>query len=1020
MDWLQAIKSLNNALSLCLCTSDGSHRPGASVALIMLSEAYSKVGKENEMIHSAQLAVKYAHNGKSVISDYNLPGLFVGQVSPASAHLRGPVPNRNLFCCRLLHESPTLLASYYNLAVVLESTGPEAESNALEWYMRVISTADKMQQEEAEKDADMNNVEINFQDVAHQIEELKQFSSNARYRLNLKYGQLSVKTRLSSISALSQSPEMDEVTSRIKQNTLQAISVTENNQRSAMADSRMRHQDDTLPPDSRHWDISDAENDLRALYSGIELLTGNKPEQRSLFSRDESMKGSRSKSENLFIGTPHSRFPGQDSNTSIPAFKQKSVSPILLSPSLAKALKNAKQPLSPAAQSRPQSAQPRLLPDTPGSMTLRPTTPVTPPSGNQLAGDSRRKSPDSMERPALLRSVTEPSAVSARGDRLSRMDISLGSLKPSSEKSGPSDSMINKPILSQLQHLKTNEEYCELGKNQLEKTHADRASSKKEGRISSDRASERRASASDAHVRWSVGMEKSAGLARVNPPNNYAGEVMKSAASKTRDLRMLSRTVSDHTFVRAKPPILAASGKIRRKSDVFTTTEFAKAAAAATRQEDFDVNKVEEKKGKASKLRQEMLTVRSRAAVAVQRVFRGYMARKLLYSRRRRGSSSRRRDDFNARDAYQESPQKPVMSIMEAVRMERERAAQATAKIVGIGSNLTVQEPMKRRGSSSSISSIEKKQLVKKKSPVKKRQGGVTGPGLSGVDMDTHTVSATRLSSELKTTDLSVETASSAQTVWKPSRDHDADMKKKLVVGSNIEGRYMAMRLGKKSSWLPGQVRRVHPNGSYDLLYGNGTKEFGVRAEHIRMKVTTPPSSSAVRSRGMNAISQADLMKMHRSAVKLQSVARGYLERRRHRGLLLQIKRCMDLRARERDLNRRETKIWERFESMMSRAREDVARSLRTLKPQRIGRVSDGGSRKNSSTTAGTMDTDYTLSPSSLISSPHIEPLSPVEPFSNEMDESELFSVSVSNDEVPIFPLSIYPIDSIAEETTEN
>lgn len=1018
MDWLQAIKSLNNALSLCLCTSDGSHRPGASVALIMLSEAYSKVGKENEMIHSAQLAVKYAHNGKSVISDYNLPGLFVGQVSPASAHLRGPVPNRNLFCCRLLHESPTLLASYYNLAVVLESTGPEAESNALEWYLRVISTADKMQQEEAEKDGDVNNVEINFQDVAHQIEELKQFSCNARYRLNLKYGQLSAKTRLSSISALSQSPEMDEVTSRIKQNTLQAISVTENNQRSVMAYSRMRQQDDTLPPDSRHWDISDAENDLRALYSGLELLTGNKSE-RSLFSRDESTKGGRGKSENLFVGTPYSRFPGQDSNTSVPAFKQKSVSPILLSPSLSKSLKNAKLPSSPAAQSRPQSAQPRLLQDTPGSMTLRPTTPVTPPSGNQLTGDSRRKAPDSMERSSQVRSTVELSAVTSRGDRdrdRSRMESTSSSLKLPSEKSVQTESTLNKQVSSQ--HIHSNAEYCEIGKKQLEGTQSERTSSKKEGRVSSDRHSERRSSAPDVHVQWSAGMEKSASTARVNPPNSFAGEVMKSAASKTRDMRMLSRTVSDHTFVRVKPPILAASCKVRRKSDVFTSTEFSKAAAAATRQEDFDVNKVEEKKGKASKLRQEMLTVRSRAAVTVQRVFRGYSARKLLYTKRRRGSSSRRRDD--TRDPYHGSPQKPVMSMMEAVRMERERAAQATAKVGGIGSSLTVQEPMKRRGSSTSVSSIEKKQLVKKKSPVKKRQGSVTSLGVSGADMEGHTASMARSSSELKSSELSSESAPGAQTSYKPLKDHEADIKKKLVVGSNIEGRYMVMRLGKKSSWLPGQVRRVHPNGSYDLLYGNGTKEFGVRPENIRLKVVTPPSSSAVRGRGTLATSQEDLMNMHRSAVKLQSLARGYLERRRHRGLLLQIKRCMDLRAREKDLNRRETKIWERFESMMSRAREDVARSLRTLKPQRIGRVSDGGSRKNSSTTAGTLDTDYTLSPSSLISSPQIEPLSPVDPSFNEMDESELFSVSVSNDEVPVFPLSIYPIDSIAEETTEN
>lgn len=1007
---MQAIKSLNIALSLCLCAADGGHRPGASVALIMLSEAYSKVGKENEMIHSAQLAVKYAHNGKSLISDYNLPGLFVGQVSPSSAQASGPVPNRNLFCCRLLHESPTLLASYYNLAVVLESTGPEAESSALEWYVRVISTADKMQQEDRARAGDIGNTEINYKDVASQIEELKQFSSNARSRLNLKHGLLSAKSRLSSAAVLSTSSEVDEVTSRIKENTLKAISVTEISERPGMVDSKTRYQAQLKVPDSRHWDIGDAEDDLRILCSDLELLTTSRAD-RSLSSSVESVKGTRGKSDNIYVRSPYSRLKAQDSNTGALAFKQISVKPVVLSPNLSNQSINARLPASPVSLSRPQSARPRLLSDAAESMTLRLIAPITPPSGLQSTEDFSHGAPESIERLSKVRISADASTLSTTMDR-SRLENILGGQKLLSVKTASSESILSKPGPSPLRQVHTSAEYCELQKKHLEKTLADRASSKKEGRMSTDRSSERRASASD--VRLSSDMDKNNNAPRGNPSSNYAGEVIKSAASKTRDLRMLSRTVSDQSFIRATP-----TGKVRRKSELYNSTEFAKVAAAATRQQDFNVNRVEEKKGKASKLRQEMLTVRSRAAVAVQRLFRGHMARELVLVKRRKKSFDHRRDNFgSAGDTILSLPQKPVLSMIEEVRLER--TAQAMVKGGGIGS--TVQEPLKRRGSASSASSIEGKQ-TKKKSPVKKRQGSVTGPGISGMDNDSQTASATRLPSNLKTSDMSGESGSDAQTLCRAPKDYDADTRMKLVVGSNIEGRYMVMRLGKKSSWLPGQVWRVHPNGSFDVLYRNGTKEFGVRAEHIRLKsAALPIGGAAVRPRGSEGTSEEDLMYKHRCAIKLQSLARGYLERRRHRGLLLQIKRCMDLRAREKELNRRETKIWERFESMMSRAREDVARSLKTLKPQRIGKVTDPGSRKNSSTTAGTLETDYTLSPSSLRSSPQAGLLSPEDPCMSptEMDESHLFSVSVSNDEIPVFPLASYPIESIPEETTDN
>ena len=123
---MQVIKSLDNAISCCPTSIHGGHLPGLSEVLILLSEAYSKLGRQKEAMHSGRLAVTCAHRRTALIS------------SNAAGKQRS-----SKGICPLLDDSTTLLTSYYNLATLLECNS-SSEHLALQWYSRVISAADEI------------------------------------------------------------------------------------------------------------------------------------------------------------------------------------------------------------------------------------------------------------------------------------------------------------------------------------------------------------------------------------------------------------------------------------------------------------------------------------------------------------------------------------------------------------------------------------------------------------------------------------------------------------------------------------------------------------------------------------------------------------------------------------------------------------------------------------------------------------------------------------------------------------
>jgi hypothetical protein len=88
------------------------------------------LGKWEDAVHSARLAVVCAHKRPDTVGSRDLGSLLDGSIS--------------------------LLATYYTLAVMLERSGVSTEILALEWYTRVVRTANKMllRQERAQADVD--------------------------------------------------------------------------------------------------------------------------------------------------------------------------------------------------------------------------------------------------------------------------------------------------------------------------------------------------------------------------------------------------------------------------------------------------------------------------------------------------------------------------------------------------------------------------------------------------------------------------------------------------------------------------------------------------------------------------------------------------------------------------------------------------------------------------------------------------------------------------------------------------
>ena len=123
---MQAINSLDNAIRCCPTSIYGGHLQGLSEVLILLSEAYSKLGRQKEAMHSGRLAVTCAHRRTALLSS---------DAAGQQRSFKG--------ICPLLDDSTTLLTSYYNLATLLECNS-SSEHLALQWYTRVISATDEV------------------------------------------------------------------------------------------------------------------------------------------------------------------------------------------------------------------------------------------------------------------------------------------------------------------------------------------------------------------------------------------------------------------------------------------------------------------------------------------------------------------------------------------------------------------------------------------------------------------------------------------------------------------------------------------------------------------------------------------------------------------------------------------------------------------------------------------------------------------------------------------------------------
>jgi hypothetical protein len=125
------------------------------------------LGKWEDAVHSARLAVVCAHKRPDALGSRDLGSLLDGSIS--------------------------LLATYYTLAVMLERSGVSTEILALEWYIRVVRTANKMLLRQERAQADIDSISspeqkglkhMHFSKIAHnQMIHLSHLSEEAKIRL---------------------------------------------------------------------------------------------------------------------------------------------------------------------------------------------------------------------------------------------------------------------------------------------------------------------------------------------------------------------------------------------------------------------------------------------------------------------------------------------------------------------------------------------------------------------------------------------------------------------------------------------------------------------------------------------------------------------------------------------------------------------------------------------------------------------------------------------------------------------
>ena len=1059
-----AIKSLNAAINFS-ARRDGDHRPGLPEALILLSEAYSKLGAKKEMIHSAKLAVTYAHKRLTVNSSN--PGSDIITQIETTVSAISHVEERDKNCYPLLHTFPSLLASYYNLAVVLESSGPAAQSIAMDWYLRVISAATSMEGAETRVRAESAEVTQwhNSDDVIAQIHELKQFASNAISRLEQSPTLLTIDTAFYDSSAASMSQDAQQLM-RSEEHVHRIGGI-----RSVQDLGQMKGE--------LAGTALMGEYGQRDSRSPLILARASSSSSISrLHTHSYDSYGTRR--EELYIAVNTGESGGKNCSGQ-PSAIQGRVSPRANDVPSPRPLEievdSRKQLPLPVSRSRPQSAYPRLLSDVAVTKPFRLTPSVTPSSGPRSSSESTRTGPRSsdsvrgvglLSTPAPALRVDSNLSQRQRQEAVSWQRRREDSLQRPSSYSAADSGFFSEAEYEQQQYdltmaaLSSRDHFLFLPASAEETLSSDNINISSHSNSNSDCNAISTLERSSSHDRGRVhssaysmaaarARDTATKMAHITPPSSSGRSVAdqrKSNKGSHQEPRRLSRTQSALSYVGMKTSAMPLHDR-RRKSDAFMAPEMGIAVAVTKQQHGVSSHKkeaVEEKQGKATKLRQETLAVRSRAALTMQRVARGFLSR----------SSSRTLARLEGKgdgdgDGVLNDPTETSTALAcdggEESRMSR-------TSVGGLGTGSTKDAARSRRGSTDSSASKEVRSVFSSKGTFVGVLRGGKGPTDSLTPTATPRRSSLTLKVDREDSGSSATIGSGGSIAMREYKNHGAELKLSLCVGSKIEGRYMAMRLGKKSSWLPGKVSKVHANGSFNLLYNNGTKEFGVRAEHIRVKApeaaiatgTVTVAASVVIGMNRSVLgsdSPTDCMQQHildisrgvqrqeNSAVLLQKIARGYLERKRHKGLLLQIKRCMDLRMREKEVTMREARVWDRFEGIVVKAREEVARSLQSLNmPEQIKSVAVV-SRKNSNTTPATEGTGSSLCPSTLESSSpsritslahgiHEPRMEPHLTSALDMDESLLFSISDSDEQVVTPPLEkplISAIDEMEMET---
>eukprot|EP01038_Epipyxis_sp_PR26KG_P004514 gene4514-6378_t len=131
--WENAIKYLNAAIKnypRSTLSDSTSVIAGLAEALVMLTKSYSAIGKKDDALHSARLAVDISHKGLEAFQKKNKQS-FTNSDMDSDKLTIGPV----------LEATQAMVLTYYSLATELNKSGLNHLS--LEWYERALQVAEK-------------------------------------------------------------------------------------------------------------------------------------------------------------------------------------------------------------------------------------------------------------------------------------------------------------------------------------------------------------------------------------------------------------------------------------------------------------------------------------------------------------------------------------------------------------------------------------------------------------------------------------------------------------------------------------------------------------------------------------------------------------------------------------------------------------------------------------------------------------------------------------------------------------